>query len=257
MPQNLSFQLYSARNHQPWTDVIPMLAKAGYTDVEGFGGAYGNPGAFYDEPEKFRALLDQNNLRMSSGHFFPLEMLTKDMKRVINIAKVLGMRDLYCPFVMADQRKNSSAFWKSFGKKLAEVNNHVRGEGLGFGWHNHDFEFAELSDGSLPIDWIFDAAPSIDWEMDVAWIVRAKKNPVKWIKAYKDRITSVHVKDIAVKGKNLDQDGWCNVGEGVVKWPEIFKALQGGRVMHYVMEHDNPKDVKSFAQKSAKFCKKF
>jgi sugar phosphate isomerase/epimerase len=59
MPQNLSFQLYSARDHQPWDKVIAMLAKAGYTDVEGFGGVY-------DEPEKFRALLDQHNLSMSS-----------------------------------------------------------------------------------------------------------------------------------------------------------------------------------------------
>ncbi len=250
MPQKLSFQLYSARNHQPWTDVVPMLAKAGYTDVEGFGGVY-------EEPEKFRALLDANNLTMSSGHFFPLKMFETEKKKVIHIAKTLGMRNIYCPFVMPDERKNTAAGWKAFGKRLAAANDFIRDEGLGFGWHNHDYEFVELKDGSLPIDWIFDAAPSIDWEMDVAWIVRAKKNPVKWIKAYKDRITSVHVKDIATKGKNLDQDGWCNVGEGVVKWPEIFKALQGGRVMHYVMEHDNPKDVNSFAQKSIKFCKKF
>jgi sugar phosphate isomerase/epimerase len=257
MPQKLSFQLYSARNHQPWDQIIAMLAKAGYTDVEGFGGAYGSPGAFYDEPEKFRALLDQHNLSMSSGHFFPLDMFEKEKKRVIQIAKTLGMRDLYCPFIMPDQRKNSPAFWKSFGKRLAAVNDFVRGEGLGFGWHNHDFEFMKLKDGSMPHERIFEAAPSIDWEIDVAWIVRAKQNPIKWIKAYKDRITSVHVKDIAETGKNMDQDGWCNVGEGTVKWPEIFKALQGGRVMHYVMEHDNPKDVNSFAKKSVDFCKKY
>ena len=250
MPQNLSFQLYSARDHQPWTDVIAMLAKAGYTDVEGFGGVY-------DEPEKFRALLDQHNLTMSSGHFFPPAMFETDKKKVIKIAKILGMRNIYCPYVLPEERKNTTAGWKAFGKRLAAANDFIRGEGYGFGWHNHDFEFAKLPDGSTPHERIFDAAPSIDWEIDVAWIVRAKQNPIKWIKAYKDRITSVHVKDIAEKGKNLDQDGWCNVGEGTVKWPEIFKALQGGRVMHYVMEHDNPKDISSFAKKSIAFCKKY
>jgi sugar phosphate isomerase/epimerase len=257
MPQNLSFQLFSARNHQPWDQIIAMLAKAGYTDVEGFGGAYGSPGAFYDEPEKFRALLDKHGLRMSSGHFFPIEMFEKEKKRVLHIARTLRMHDLYCPYIMPDQRKNSPAFWKSFGKRLGAVNSWMRDEGLGFGWHNHDFEFVKLKDGSLPIERIFEGGPFLDWEADIAWIVRGKQNPLKWIKTYRDRITSVHVKDIAEKGKNLDQDGWCNVGEGTVNWPEIFKALKGARVKHYVMEHDNPKDVNSFAQKSVSFCKKY
>lgn len=249
MPQKLSFQIYSARQHQPWQDVIAMLAATGYTDVEGFGGVYA-------EPEKFRALLDQHGLSMSSGHFFPLDMFETQKKDVTRIAKILGMRNIYCPFVLPEQRKNSVAGWKAFGRKLAAANAFIRDEGYGFGWHNHDFEFVKLDDGSMPIERIFEAAPFVDWEIDVAWIVRARQNPLKWIKTYKDRITSVHVKDIAEQGKNLDQDGWCNVGEGTVKWPDIFKAVSGARVMHYVMEHDNPKDVNSFAKKSIAFCKR-
>jgi sugar phosphate isomerase/epimerase len=250
MPQNLSFQLFSARDHQPWDQLIAMLAKAGYTDVEGFGGVY-------DAPEKFRDLLDKNGLTMSSGHFFPPDMFETDRKKVIQIAKIMGMRNIYCPYVMPDQQPKTGAGWKKFGQRLAAANDFIRGEGYGFGWHNHDFEFTKMKDGSMPIERIFDAAPAVDWEIDVAWIARAKQNPIKWIKTYKDRITSVHVKDIAEKGKNLDQDGWCNVGEGTVKWPEIFKALQGGRVMHYVMEHDKPADVNNFAKKSIAFCKKY
>ncbi|TGW05284.1 sugar phosphate isomerase/epimerase, partial [Mesorhizobium sp. M2D.F.Ca.ET.145.01.1.1] len=34
---NWSFQLYSARNFLPWTDVLEMLGKLGYAEVEGFG----------------------------------------------------------------------------------------------------------------------------------------------------------------------------------------------------------------------------
>jgi sugar phosphate isomerase/epimerase len=256
MPSRVSFQLYSARNHQPWDKVVAMLAKAGYTDVEGFGGAYGSPGAFYDEPEKFRELLDKHNLHMSSGHFFPIEMFENERKRVLHIARTLGLHDLYCPFVMPDQRPKTASGWKAFGKRLATVNAWMRDEGFGFGWHNHDFEFVKLKDGSTPHERIFEGAPHLDWEMDVAWVVRAKQNPIRWIRAYKDRITSVHVKDIAPAGQNTDQDGWCDVGSGVVKWPEIFKSLQGGRVMHYVMEHDNPKTVDTFAKRSIEFVKK-
>ena len=91
----------------------------------------------------------------------------------------------------------------------------------------------------------------------MAWIARAKQNPIKWIKAYGDLISSAHVKDIAPKGVNVDQDGWCDVGKGTVKWPEIFKVLKADtRCLTYVMEHDNPKDVAAWAKASINFCKK-
>ncbi len=35
---NLGFQLYSARNFQPYSGVFQKLAAAGYTHVEGFAG---------------------------------------------------------------------------------------------------------------------------------------------------------------------------------------------------------------------------
>ena len=40
---NWSFQLYSARNFQPWEGVLQTLGKLGYTQVEGFGGVYDDP----------------------------------------------------------------------------------------------------------------------------------------------------------------------------------------------------------------------
>src|SRR4051812_48570232 len=59
---NWSFQLYSARNFLPWTDVLEMLSKLGYAEVEGFGGVY-------DDPKAFGAELDKNGLAMPTGHF--------------------------------------------------------------------------------------------------------------------------------------------------------------------------------------------
>jgi sugar phosphate isomerase/epimerase len=121
MPKRISFQLYSARNFQPWEPVLKHLADCGYTEVEGFGGAYGTPGAFYDEPEKFRELLDKHGLSMPTGHFFPIDMFEKEKKRVLHIAKTLGMKYLYCPYILPEQRPKSGAGWKAWGKRLGEV----------------------------------------------------------------------------------------------------------------------------------------
>ena len=57
-----SFQLYSARNFQPWDKVLKMLGQVGYTQVEGFGGVYADPAAFRKE-------LDSNGLAHAERAF--------------------------------------------------------------------------------------------------------------------------------------------------------------------------------------------
>lgn len=248
MPRRVSFQLYSARKFEPWDGVLQHLAACGYTEVEGFGGVYGDPAAF-------RAQLDSRNLSMPSGHF-SIEMLEGERAKVLSIAKAFGMRHIYCPFIPPAARPKSGAAWKAFGKRLAAINEWVRGEGYSFGWHNHDFEFVKLKDGSMPHERIFEGGPLLDWECDIAWVAFAKQNPVKWIKAYGDRITAVHIKDNAPKGENLDQHGQTDVGSGIIDWKPVFAAIKATRCMNYIVEHDDPKDFKSFAKRSLDFISK-
>jgi sugar phosphate isomerase/epimerase len=249
MPKRVSFQLYSARKFQPWEQVLKHLAGCGYKEVEGFGGVYGNAAAF-------RAQLDSCGLTMPSGHF-PIEMLENERSKVLAIAKALGLRHIYCPFIQPAARPKSGGGWKTFGKRLAAVNQWARGEGFGFGWHNHDFEFIKLKDGSMPHERIFEGGPMLDWECDIAWVAHARQNPVKWLKAYGECVTAVHIKDNAPKGENLDQHGQTDVGAGTIKWPEIFKAVrENTRCTNYVVEHDDPKDYKSFAKRSFDFISK-
>jgi sugar phosphate isomerase/epimerase len=79
---------------------------------------------------------------------------------------------------------------------------------------------------------------------------------LSWIKKYADRITAVHVKDIAPKGENLDEDGWADVGKGTVNWPACFKALAKTKTLSYILEHDNPNDLARFAKRSFDYVMK-
>ena len=248
MPSRLSFQLYSARNFPPLKDTLALLAATGYREVEGYGGVYDNPPAL-------RRLLDRHGLAMPSGHF-GLDLLENERATVLDIARTLGIRQIFAPWLDAKERPRSAAGYRRFGKRLARIGQWVRSEGLGFGWHNHDFEFAKLPGGEIPLDLIFDAAPMIDWECDVAWVARAGVNPIPWIRKHGSRITAAHVKDIAPRGQGLDEDGWCDVGSGTVKWPAIIAALAGTRCMQLVMEHDNPRDLARFARRSFGYVSK-
>ena len=240
---NFSFQLYSARKFQPWPDVLAMLAGAGYKNVEGFGGVY-------EDPAGFRAVMDQNGLSMPSGHF-SIDALEGDIETVFNTATTLGIRQIYCPHVTVDKRPTDADGWRAFGLRLAAVGEKVRAAGFGFGWHNHDFEFVALADGGLPMQILLEAAPELEWEADIAWIVRGGGDPFDWISRHGKRITAVHVKDIASAGECADEDGWADVGHGTLDWTRLLSEIAArtpAKLM--VMEHDNPSDAKRFASRS-------
>lgn len=238
-----SFQLYSARNFQPWDKVLQLLGQVGYKQVEGFGGVYSDPPAL-------KAELDKNGLAMPTGHF-SLDMLENDFASAARIADTLGMKIVICPHIAADLRPTDAAGWRGFGERLAKVGEAAKAAGYEFAWHNHDFEFKPLADGSVPQDHILATAPDIGWEMDVAWVIRGGADPMPWIDKYGRRIVAVHVKDIAKAGEGLDEDGWSDVGHGTVDWKSLMKAFGAKSAARYhVMEQDNPNDIERFARRS-------
>lgn len=245
----LSFQLYSARNATPWEDVVQMLADLGYAHVEGFGGVYADPAAF-------RALLDQHGLTMPSGHFFPLGSFEEGLETSLNAAKVLGMNRIFCPAPEDLWRQGTDAAnWIALAQRLEDACKKVNDAGYAFGWHNHHWEFLPLPGGEIAMDLILEHAPSIDWEMDVAWVVRGGADPLAYIAKYADRLTTAHVKDIAPAGECADEDGWADVGHGTLDWKAYMAALKGAGVDLFVAEHDKPSDARRFATRSIEAVK--
>lgn len=237
---DLGFQLYSARNFPPLSETLKKLAAAGYKTVEGYGGIY----ATMDDAalQALRADLDANGLTMPTGHF-GLDLLEKDPEQALKIAKALGIEAIYCPYLMPDQRPADAKGWHAFGQRLGEAGKRYQDAGFVFGWHNHDFEFHALEDGSTPQEQIFAGGPDLAWEADIAWVVRGKADPFSWIEKEAKRIHAVHVKDIAPAGENTDEDGWTDVGHGIVPWRDLMAKLRLTSARHFVLEHDNPKDL--------------
>lgn len=244
---DLSFQLYSARNFQPFADVFAVLSKAGYTQVEGFGGIY--EGMDDNQLAGLKSDLDKNGLTMPTGHF-SIDILESNPARAIEIASALGFKSAYCPYLMPDQRPTSAKAWFDFGARLQKAGAPLVKAGLDFGWHNHDFEFFTLEDGSCAQTQIFAGGPELSWEADIAWIVRGGADPFEWLEEMGDRITSVHVKDIAPAGENAGEDGWADVGHGTVPWDRLKAALNATPVRYFIVEHDNPNDLVRFATRS-------
>ena len=244
---DISYQLYCSRNFPPLADTCAMLAKAGFTQVEGFGG-------LFEDPDGVKAALEANGLAMTSCHM-GFDLVEENPARGLEIAKALGIKKVFVPFVMPDDRPTDEDGWQAFGKRVAEAGKPFRDAGLTFGWHNHDFEFAALPSGKMPMELMAEA--DIDLELDLGWVGRAGLDPVAWINHFGSRIKAVHVKDIAPQGQNTDEDGWADVGHGTMDWAAIHAALQANGITHYVVEHDNPNDHARFARRSIASIKAF
>lgn len=240
----ISYQLYCSRNFGPMSQTLNMVADTGYEGVEGYGALYADPGRV---AETAKALQD-TGLKMPSGHF-GLDQLEQDAQTVLGIASALGITQVFCPFLPPDQRPTDAAGWAAFAARLTQAAKPYTNAGLQFGWHNHAFEFTPLPDGTLPIDIILDGN-DLCFEFDVAWAFVAGVDPVATINRYGARITAAHVKDRARKGENEAEDGWADLGRGMMDWAGLMTALRGAGCDHFVVEHDNPSDDARFARAS-------
>lgn len=240
---NIGFQLFSARNF-PLDDVLRKVAALGYTHVEGYG-------SLYSDPQGLKDRLDRNGLAMPTAHL-GLEDL-EDADRTLRLTEKLGIRVAICPWIAPADRPTSVDGWSAFGERLQRISKPYQSAGLGFGYHNHDFEY-ETYDGRYAMDLLLEAAPAVSVEVDVAWVVRGKADPTVWLEKNGDRVVAIHVKDIAPAGQNAEEDGWADAGHGVVPWKSIWPVVRTKTKAQYVIaEHDNPRDIDRFASRAIAF----
>lgn len=244
-----SYQLYSARNEASLDETLKTLKALGYAQVEGWGGQFGDPAALAKS-------VKDSGLTMPTAHMGMQQLLDTDA--AIKTADQVGIKVAFCPAPPSPEYREGKGDWHKLAADLAKVAGAFKAAGKGFGYHNHHWEFTKLADGRTPIEVILDASPDIQWEMDLAWVVKAGEDPIAWMKKLGSRIVAIHVKDIAPAGECLDEDGWADVGQGTLDWKQLIadaKALT--KAEYWVMEHDKPSDAIRFARRSIEAVKSF
>jgi len=242
------FQLYSARNTE-LGDALKIISDAGYTQVEAFGGNF-------EDADTFKQLLNAHGLSLPSMHI-NIEPLRQEHDAMMSRAKDFGTKHIVCPYLAPEERPTSAADWSALAKEINALAAPWIDNGFTFAWHNHDFEMLALGDGAVPMQIILDEAPSVQWEIDVAWIARAGVDPLPWVEKNLARVSAVHLKDIAPAGQCEDEDGWADFGHGTVNWSALMPVLLNSDIAYYAVEHDNPNDLTRFAQRSISSARQF
>jgi sugar phosphate isomerase/epimerase len=238
----LSFQLYSARELQPLSAQFKLLASLGYRLVEPFGGL------FNDVPA-LKVLLAEHGMAAPTAHV-GLDRLRTDAVGTARLCKDIGITTIFAPAPPMGEREGDEAHWRKLGRELNAIGKIVTGEGLKFGWHNHHWEYGKAASGKNYLDCMFEEAPDLLWEADLAWIVRGGGDPVAELGRHKGRVVAAHLKDIAPAGQCVDEDGWADPGHGVLDWKALLAAMRAAGVDLFVVEHDKPNDVARFARRA-------
>jgi len=171
----VGLQLYSLRA-QFAKDVPGTLDKVkafGVKNVE-LAGMYGLTA------EQFKAQLDARGLKAVGGHF-PFDHFRTNLDGIIHDAKVLGLKYAGCAWIPHDDKapfdektaREAIAVFNQAGEELAK-------HGMKFYYHVHGYEFQPFGQGTLLDLMMQETNPkTVDFQMDVFWVVHPGQDPVK------------------------------------------------------------------------------
>jgi sugar phosphate isomerase/epimerase len=222
-------QLYSVREQaaNDLPGVLEAIGKMGYKGVE-FAGYYG----WEAKPRELRQLLDANGLKCCGTHT-GLETVTGDaLKATAELHKTLGNTFLIVPSLQVEGAEG----WREMAKKFNDIAAEAKDLGMRVGYHAHAGDFAKL-DGTTPWEIFFDnTGPDVIMQLDIGNCLQGGGDPYAILKKYPGRSASVHLKEFGGPENAV-------IGQGVVRWPEVFKICEttGGTVW-YVVEHETGPD---------------
>ncbi len=240
----VGLQLYTIRDAMA-ADVVGSLQKVsdmGYKNLELAG--YSN-GKFYGyEPAEFKKIVEDKGMQVISSHtqVEAAGITMENARKMADDHAALGVKYCVQPWINDEDRniesyKQMIADWNQVAAVMKEV-------GIQFGYHNHNFEFANL-DGVVPYYDIF--MPEMDknlitMELDLYWATKAGQNPVEMFDKYPGRFQLLHFKDMAKQTDpyfEVVKDDITSVGAGLIDFNKIYAAREKAGMKYFFVEDDN------------------
>ena len=264
----LGVQLYTVRD-QLQADArgtLAAVAAIGYQEVElfGLGGEALDEKPFFGlTASEFAAALEEFGLRAPMAH---IQGDAMNIAEIAEVTQAVGVRHLVVPlapeFVSFEggQFRMIGVTGRSQLDAIAERLNRqgelAKASGMGFGYHNHQMEFADLGDENA-FDYLFSQADAelVKIELDVGWAVFAGVDPLAVLNRYAGRVLAVHLKDHAPppspagRGEPEPPSVAAQLvepGTGPTNFAPILKALDKTGVAHRFVEVDiSPDPIKA------------
>jgi sugar phosphate isomerase/epimerase len=232
--------LYTVRDSMASNPKVTLkaVADAGYAYVESADYAEGK---FYGmTPIEFKSVLDSLGLKAISAHMGMVTLENAD--QLIADVKAAGITYFVIPvppmgMFTVDPATNTLGM-KGTSDELVTIMNTI-GEkchkaGLKLLYHNHDFEFMPLADGTIIEDVLLEKCNPewVNFQMDLYWVTKANANALTYFEKYPGRFKAWHVKDMDQEGK------FAPVGTGTIDFKSILAQKEKSGMEFYLVEQD-------------------
>jgi len=230
--KNFGLQLYTLRDDLPKDPkgILTQVASFGYKQVESYEG---DNGMFWGmKHTEFKKLMDDLGMKIVSSHCD----INKDFERKAAEAAEIGMNYLICPWVGPQQKLDD---FKKFADNFNQRGELCKKHGIRFAYHNHDYSFIPL-EGQLPQDILMQQTnkDTVDFEMDIYWVVTAGQDPIKWFEKYPGRFKLSHIKDRKKNAAPSDKEASVVVGTGQIDFKKILKEASKHGMNYYIIEQE-------------------
>ena len=224
----VALELYTVRDEtgRDFAGTLRRVAQMGYAGVE-FAG-YGDLNA-----RAMAALLAETGLYPVATHAGMDALRDAQLEASIRYCLDSGCPAIVLPWLPEERRSVEGL--RALAPSLNAIGRRCQENGITFGYHNHDFEFARV-DGSYLLDVLLrETDPSlVKLELDVYWAAYAGVNPVAFLETHAERVALMHLKDMAVDRSMTE------VGSGILDIPRMYEFAQA-RGIWGIIEHDHPR----------------
>jgi sugar phosphate isomerase/epimerase len=226
---------------------LKTVKSLGYEDLELYGFDAEQDSYYGYKAKDFKNLLDDLGLTSSSCHYgfsdyvnTSKDELTKFVDSCITGASALNNSYITWPW-MAPEHRTMETF-ERLPQLLNTIGEQVNQAGLGFAYHNHDFEFETYGD-TTGFDMILNGTdPSlVKIQLDLYWAVHSsKKSPQELIAMAPQRFVMWHIKDM----DKVTRD-YSELGNGSIDYSKMLPKLDKSALEFYYLEQGG-----NFAQNS-------
>ena len=224
----IGLQLYTIREifAKDPVGTLGKVAQIGYREVEFGGGGYDGM-----DHAMLRRTMDKLGLTAPSVHI-GYDALLKQFDQSVTMAKTLGATTVVLPYMTAEHR--NEAGWNAALPNFNRFATDLKKAGLGFAYHNHDFEFTTKPGGVSLYDRLLkETDPAlVKVELDLYWALHAGENLATLIERLSPRLYAYHVKDMR------PDRSMTAVGQGTIDFGALFKLKGSAGVRHFYVEND-------------------
>jgi len=185
------------------------------------------------EPEQLKRIAEESELKIIATHI-SYQRIVEEVEAVIREHKMWGCRHVAIGG-LPEEFRNEAGFPR-FAKEASEAARPLIEAGLTFSYHNHSFELERFG-GRTALQILADESDpqTFSFEIDTYWIQHGGANPTTWLEKLNDRMHVVHLKDMAMDGRN---QLFAEVGEGNLEWGAILQACKAADIEWYIIEQD-------------------